>query len=194
MMPPLCLAQDLPKITISVRDYANVSKEILGKAEEEARLVFQEAGIQTIWLNCPQKLERIGPVGCHLGNTTTYLVLNVLPKILPNDGRIDGFGMALLNEKGTGNYAYIFYDRVQQLAESRKLGCALLAAVLVHEIGHLLLGSNAHSMSGIMCPYWKEQELKRISQGGMFFAPSQHRIMRNRIGFAPTGRDLPPRN
>jgi len=190
-MPSLCSAQDLPEITISVRDYANVSTEILTKAEEEAHLVFQKAGIQTTWLNCPQKLGKNGPVGCPLADVT-HLALNVLPKVLPNSGHIDGLGMALLNDKGTGYYAYVFYDRVQQLAKSRKLGCALLAEVFVHEIGHLLLGPNAHSMSGIMCPHWKKQELTRISQGGMFFAPSQSRIMRDRISSAPGGRDLSP--
>jgi len=189
MIPSLCWAQGLPEITISVRDYANVSTETLAQAEEKARLVFQKAGIQTTWLNCPQKLEEKGPVGCPLVDVT-HLVLNILPKVLPNSSRIDGVGMALLNEKGTGYLAYVFYDRVQHLAKSRKLGCALLAAVFVHEIGHLLLGSNAHSMSGIMCPYWKEQELRRISQGGVYFAPSQSRLMRDRIGSVSGDRNL----
>jgi hypothetical protein len=78
-------------------------------------------------------------------------------------------------------YAYIFYDRVQRVAKERKLGHALLEDVLAHEIGHLLLGSNSHSVSGIMSAHWYGEELRRISEAAMFFAPSQSRMMRDRV-------------
>jgi len=57
--------------------------------------------------------------------------------------RLDVLGTALVENRVT-YYPYAYYDRIRQLTESRKLGYALLAAVFVHEIGHLLLQSNSH--------------------------------------------------
>jgi hypothetical protein len=94
--------------------------------------------------------------------------------------RIDVLGTAYPNEKGAGYFAYVFYDRIQELAQRRRLGHALLADVMAHEIGHLLLGSTSHSASGIMCAHWNYEELRNVSEGAMAFVPAQSRIMRDR--------------
>jgi hypothetical protein len=83
--------------------------------------------------------------------------------------RDDVLGDALLDERGVGYYAYAFYDRVQRIAEEHGLGHALLGNVLAHEVGHLLLGSKSHSVSGIMAAHWNGEELRRVSEGTMFF-------------------------
>jgi hypothetical protein len=57
----------------------------------------------------------------------------------------------------------------------------LLGDVLAHEIGHLLLGSNSHSVSGIMSAHWYGDELRRISEATIFFVPSQSRTIRDRL-------------
>jgi hypothetical protein len=79
----------------------------------------------------------------------THLVLKILPHALSAQVRDRGdvLGEAIVDERGVGYYAYAFYDRVQRVAEERQLGHALLGAVLAHEIGHLLLGSNCHTRS-----------------------------------------------
>jgi hypothetical protein len=52
---------------------------------------------------------------------------------------LDVLGTAYPDEKGAGYFAYVFYDRIQELAQRRRLGHALLADVLAHEIGHCCL-------------------------------------------------------
>jgi hypothetical protein len=69
----------------------------------------------------------------------------------------------------------------QALAEARKLSHRLLGDVLAHELGHLL-GSSAHSISGLMSGQWSGEGLRRVSEGTMFFAPSESRMMRDRLG------------
>jgi len=103
--------------------------------------------------------------------------------------RLDVLGTAYPDEKGAGYFAYVFYDRIQELAQRRRLGHALLADVMAHEIGHLLLGSTSHSASGIMCAHWNYEELRKVSEGAMSFIPSQSRIMRDRLR-AHRGRRL----
>ena len=47
-----------------------------------------------------------------------------------------------------------------------------------HEIGHLLLGLNAHSASGIMQAEWRREQLNRILKNQLVFTPAQAKIMR----------------
>jgi hypothetical protein len=52
-----------------------------------------------------------------------------------------------------------------------------LGFVIVHEIGHLLLG-NAHSEEGIMRANWTSRDLRRATQGQLRFTAEQVRRMR----------------
>ena len=170
------------EITISVYDYARVSTELLAAAEEDARRVFRQAGVETVWATCLPKLEKIQPSDCYIVDTT-HLMLKILPRAISAQARdrSDVLGMALVDGKGVGYYAYVFYDSVQRVAEERKLGHAVLGDVLAHEIGHLLLGSNSHSVSGIMSAHWYGEDLRRISEAAMLFTPSQARMLRDRL-------------
>jgi hypothetical protein len=52
---------------------------------------------------------------------------------------------------------------------------------MAHEIGHLLLGTNAHSALGIMRPHWQGEELRRIGMGTLLFTPQQVRHIQARL-------------
>ena len=60
-------------------------------------------------------------------------------RIVPPDQKSsdDVFGIAFLSAEGTGAHGDVFYDSVEELE---------------YELGHLLLGSNAHSRLEIMRP------------------------------------------
>ena len=171
-----------PELSISVYDYAHVSAEVLAEAEQGARRIFQQAGVETIWVTCLPKPENIESNACDSVNMT-HLVLKILPHAFSTQvrDRINVLGDALVDEKGVGYYAYAFFDRVQRVAEEHRLCRALLGDVLAHEIGHLLLGSKSHAVSGIMSAHWNGEELRRISEGTMFFSPNQSRLMRDRV-------------
>lgn len=171
------------EVSISVYDYAHVPSQTLAQAEHEARRVFQQAGVETVWITCFPKPEKIEPNRCSPVDAT-HLMLKILPSAISAQARdrSDVLGTALVDENGVGYYAYVFYGSVRRVAEERRLGHALLGDVLSHEIGHLLLGSNSHSVSGIMSANWHGTELRNISEGSMCFLPSQSRRMRERLG------------
>jgi hypothetical protein len=171
-----------PEVSISVHDYAGVSAPLLTAAEGQAREIFRRAGLETVWLNCSPKLEKHEPESCYFADAT-HLTLKISPRAMNAQvrDRIDVLGTSYPDEKGAGYFAYVFYDRVQELAERRTLGHGLLAGVMAHEIGHLLLGSNSHSLSGIMCAHWEAEQLRSVAEGLMSFAPSESRLMRERV-------------
>jgi hypothetical protein len=165
-----------------VHDYADVPTPLLAAAEDQAREIFRRAGLETVWMNCSPKLEKVEPGSCYFSDTT-HLTLKISPHAMNAKvrDRIEVLGTAYPDEKGAGYFAYVFYDRIQELAQRRRLGHALLADVMAHEIGHLLLGSTSHSPSGIMCGHWNYEQLRNVSEGALAFVPAQSRIMRDRL-------------
>ena len=197
-VPAFAFAQNPPTITslsfevsISVHDYAEVPTPLLAAAEDQAREVFRHAGLETVWLNCSPKLERERPEprSCYFSDTT-HLTLKISPHAMNVQfrNRIDVLGTSYPDEKGAGYFAYVFYDRIQELAQRRRLGYALLADVMAHEIGHLLLGSTSHSASGIMCAHWNYKELRNVAEGALSFIPAQSRIMQDRLRVRQSAR------
>jgi hypothetical protein len=167
------------ELTISVHDYADVPAWLLAPAEARASRIFRRAGLETVWLNCRPRVE--GAKACSIADGT-HLVLLIIPHALRAQSiNRNELGIALLDEMGSGYYAYAFYDRVRQLADLLGLRYELLGAVLAHEIGHLLLGLNAHSVGGIMSAHWQNKELLDISKGVLSFLPAQARTMRDRL-------------
>ena len=178
------------EVTISVYDYAHVPSETLTQAKQEAQRIFQEAGVETVWVPCFPRLEKIELNSCSVVDAT-HLMLKIVPHALTAQvrDRTDVLGNALLDENGTGYYAYAFLDHIQALEQ--RLGFALMGDVFAHELGHLLLGSNAHSVSGIMSAHWHGTEQRIISQGSMCFLPSQSRLMKERMAGAVPVRTQP---
>ena len=171
-----------PVVTISVYDYAHVTAEFLAAAEGDAGRIFRQVGVETVWINCLPKPAKIELPTCYLVDAT-HLMMKILPRAINAHvrDRKDVLGDALVDENAVGFYAYVFYDSVQRVAEEHRLGHILLGDVLAHEIGHLLLGSRSHTVSGIMSAHWNGDELRRISEGTMFFTPSQSRMLRDRV-------------
>lgn len=164
-----------------MHDYADVPPLRLAAAEVEARRILGQAGVETVWLSCSPKLEESEPKGCSLVDAT-HLVLKVLSDTTNARMRDRGdvLGKALLADNRTGYYAYAFLDHIETL--EREVGFAVLGYVLAHEVGHLLLGSNSHAVSGIMSPHWNGPELRRISEGTLLFLPNESRMLRERGG------------
>ena len=84
------------------------------------------------------------------------------------------FGLAFTAPgDGFGSNLSIFYHRVEELSARRHTSRALLLGHLIaHEIGHLLLGSNSHSRSGIMHVPWNRSQVERASLGTLLRSSS----------------------
>jgi hypothetical protein len=88
-------------------------------------------------------------------------------------------GMALLARDGqTGDTAYIFIDRIENLVFEDTPGrqsiiAKVLGNVIVHEVGHLLLGAGNHRLRSIMTPIWGSAEVLGALQGSLLFGSEQ---------------------
>ena len=110
------------------------------------------------------------------------VVVRLLPK--PRDVlRSTTLGEALACEPGAEMcIAQVFLDRV---IERTAVGALSLEQVLghamAHEVGHLLLGSNSHSLRGLMRGKWSPEDLQRAAKGDLLFTPEQAKRMRGNV-------------
>jgi hypothetical protein len=169
-----------PQVTIYLYDDAGLSEQVLAQAEEEATRIFRRAAIDTLWVGC--KLLKPAPHGdpkCQAAKAPFHLVLRIVPW---SSKREHVFGIAFLSAEGQGIYSDVFYESAEKLHKQWHASLSrVLGHVMAHEIGHLLLGTNAHSSMGIMRPNWQIQELRSLQMGRLLFTSEQARSMGTKL-------------
>ena len=172
------------QVTVRVYNYAEVPQKTLSSAVEEARRIFQKGGVETDWVACliggakpdPACEEHLGPAG---------IILKILPASMATrlDAHWEHLGFAASSATPSpGSDAWVFYRRVEELAKFRIADRELiLSAAMAHEIGHLLLGLEPHSPSGIMRGKWHREDLMLLAQGYLLFTSKQSEQMRKAV-------------
>ena len=172
-------------LSVQIYNWAKVSRATLQKGQAVAGEIFKEAGVELRWAECP----------CEARSEATTLALRIIPKLFGSTTskfRSDHLGFAAVNEEG-GELATVFYDRIESLGKGGDLS-NLLGLAAAHELGHLLLGSKAHTDEGIMRPNWTRKDLHRDRQNLFLFTSEQAERIRTKglnqpgqigVGFSP---------
>ena len=175
-----------PKTILRVYNYASVPPKVLARAEEETTIIFGEAGVLTLWLDCPISMAEFDRYpACQQPSGPADLILRILPRSMaerePSDDSTLGF--ALPGRPGMpGRIANVFYHRVREVAwRGQYFEFQILGNAMAHEIGHLLLGSMNHSPTGIMKAKWNRMELHPTSLGFLQFTSEQAALMRHEV-------------
>lgn len=58
---------------------------------------------------------------------------------------------------------------------------SVLALVIAHELGHVLLPFPAHKSTGIMQPFWHTHSAGQVDQRQAFFSAQQGALIRGRL-------------
>ena len=95
----------------------------------------------------------------------------------------DVVGVAAVAAQGGGLVAYVLVDRVMVAAKQGGVDpMGMLGLVIAHEIGHLLLPAQAHSLTGLMRPRWSALELRDGAPSPHFtFTDTQADLIRHRL-------------
>ena len=185
-------------VTVRVYDYAHVPRGTLIAAEEKmAAGIFRQAGVAMQWCNVTtDSAESQMDSSCDQLAGRAGLELRIVPrlKVVPGVYTDSTEGFAV------GNLATVSYDWVEE-ADPRHftMPWVLLGCAIAHEIGHLLLGPNSHSPTGIMQGHWSANELQFGGWGRRRFTPHQAEIIRAEVlarsgerRAALTAPDVPP--
>ena len=142
-------ATDIPvkaTIVLHVDNFASLPSETLSKAEKAVTAIFADAGVSLELVDGRERAPR-------RDGQRHLKVLLLSREMSERKIAADGVGPTVLGQAArVPGRAYIFTHRVAELAKWYDLDDArLLARVIAHEIGHLLLPAHSHSARGIMC-------------------------------------------
>jgi len=170
-------------LTVRVYIYAPIPQYELATAERVAGKILQNVGVELSCVDCPLTgpTAQLSPA-CTAPNTLTDIHLNIVPDFAegPWVGK-SAMGFAVATPPPShGQCASVSYVRAMRLLrDARELTLGeLLGNGIAHEIGHLLLGTNSHSPSGLMCAHWNVHELKLAAYSQLRFSADQAATIR----------------
>jgi hypothetical protein len=156
-----------PQVIVSVHNYAQIDSRVLLGSEQIVSDILRKAGVKVIWLVCTSgdgshsDADCAKPLG--VADLNLHLPEPNATKLYHRADCVYGFTL--------GKNAWVFFDRVKASALEHQLNTShVLGNVLAHEIGHLLLGENAHSNLGLMRARWSTQQLMAASRGELSFS------------------------
>ena len=139
----------------------------------EATSILDDAGVDVAWVECPARTGAgvAGTFRCTQPLESNELALRLVRGHQSDRGPHRPLGESLLvPSQGGGTLATIYLDQVEWLARAGRVRPHLvLARAIAHEVGHLLLGTSAHSTRGLLRPVWTSQELARSAVGDWLF-------------------------
>jgi hypothetical protein len=161
-------------MTIRILDQADLPVSKLEKLERYVENAVAALQVDVKWIDCAANVTL-----CQNRRSSNEFWLRILAQMPPNaNAGIDLLGFTQRGETGAEGIqcVNVFYPMVEQLsrlvsADSHQI----LGAAVVHEIGHLYLGTNnqAHSATGIMCGVWSRREIELVSIGELHFTREQ---------------------
>jgi hypothetical protein len=170
-------------INVSIYDDSGLGPQTIREAEEVSSTIFAGAGIEVHWLNCGANGELTHVSSeCAKAKFPDRLQLRFRRKVRGRGLPPDTLGVSYLMESGDGCYSHVFVEPLERLRSRYPVGLGtILGHVATHEIAHLLLGTNAHSVGGIMRPNWGVRELESASMGTLLFYREQREKMAARM-------------
>ena len=178
------------RLTLVVRDQANVNLESLAVANHAVNHIMGDAGFDVVWIDAGDLLNADFPPvpGSSRQNsvpTDGYFAVVITPLAVKGSSTTEA-GFAAVR---TGRYrrAYVFYDRVKMFSNTievipnNKTVGIVLGHVIAHELGHLLIPGDAHTPVGIMRGEWDYRQWKMAAAGTLLFDPTQAKLMRDQL-------------
>jgi hypothetical protein len=171
------------QMNISVCNLGGASQQALKSAEAEASAFFQAAKVDVSWKSCDELPES-------RSTAVRWFVLrlrDIKPfSIAVTNTSLDVMGRAFVADDLEGGMADAYFEAIKEFARRYDADVdALLGYVIVHELGHLLLGPG-HVTNGVnvMRARWSPGELRALRQRWLRFSKLQeasihHALQRN---------------
>lgn len=177
-------------VTVRLHDYAKLDAALLRVTEEQVSAIYAAIGVVVIWrmpVRPNDVRDGLSPWPSDPAPELTMLLMSTA--MAAAVGIKDGVaGFAAVGASGGGSVAFTVPDRTRRIADCAGLPHTIvLASVIAHELGHLLMSTRGHSSSGIMRPQWTPSEFRDRRQSA-FAADEANSIRRTveRLRFAST--------
>jgi len=172
---PRCSAANILRLNIVIYDHAHVEPETLTAAENTVSEIFGHANVQLNWRDgFAYAAERHQTMNPPPEDPATLVV-----KLQPESEAVRYGVRPVCGGIGFESGAIVFvrsFDHRRATSEATRLGY-----VMAHELGHMLLGPNAHAIVGIMRGTLLSEDWEKAAQGTLGFTHSQNQQIRTWI-------------
>ena len=174
-------------LIVRIYDNAGILASDHARAISRAREVLTRAGLDPEFRDCPPGTPQ-APASCAAPPVPGELIVRLARgENLAGSTRLSptqaarALGNSLIDTAtGQGTLATVFVDRIKALAHHAHADrWAMTGRVMAHEIGHLLLGTAAHSATGLMREIWTAAELTRNRAQDWMFSSAQRKTLRD---------------
>jgi hypothetical protein len=145
-----------PAIHLQMDNDADVPAGFLKRSQDEVARILAGADLAVEWTE-----------------TAPKFIVQIVPSAL-GYARAASPVMGVALRRPSGATAQIFFKQVQDFARTYHVeGSTLLAYVIAHEIGHLLLPRMPHSATGLMKADWDRAWVREATAGSLTFTEAQ---------------------
>ena len=169
-----------PVVTVQIRDYVHMKSESLSKARETVTRVYKHVGVGIEWLGVMRpEVDRTTSVPATEDARVpiAQLTINILTPAMAKRGHVanDVLGfVAVPPEGGMGRIGYVVYERVREVASGGSASTSdILAVIIAHDIGRLILGAGSGTHAGLMNRQWQRQDLEQVNPLALEFTPPE---------------------
>ena len=182
------------QLRITVYDGAPLPREISAQAFTDVGCILRGAGIDVeliradftvpeaslLQLPTPPRKGSERAMACRARRDIALEILKAAPP--GHKKSILGYAQPLAS---AGLNVRVFDDRIRWVAaEWNRPHATVLAHVIAHEIGHVLLRNGEHSLVGLMSEAWRDADFRWMSRSLMFFSRQQATAMRSELSGA----------
>jgi hypothetical protein len=171
-----------PTITLRVVNEGGVDPQPLVLAKKEATRIFDHSGIGLVWLDCQSgRAEWANGNPCQRDLGPAEFWMRVVTH-RPSATSQDMLGFTELDESRGSGSAGVYYTAAVEMASMwpARVG-EILGAAIAHEVGHLILGANAHAPRGVMYAHWGRAQFELIGISELSFPADQAKLLRDGI-------------
>jgi hypothetical protein len=168
-------------LQVQVYDYTGLKPAALQAFTTRTQEILTAAGISVEVDACPRR----GSTSCESRRgSLRQVVIRIVgdPPGNNKQARWQHLGQSIATRDG-GTYASVFLHLAEEEAAQTNLPRILiLSYAAAHEVGHLLLGDQAHTPQGLMKADWEADDFRSMAQNRFYFSREQTRELNRRYG------------
>jgi len=167
-------------VTVYVFNSVRIPARDLINAEMLAARIFEKAGIRIAWkAGLTTHDVDTPPMGENWNPADLQIRIRKGSTVRGAGVTSEAMGFILTMEK---NDAVVLFDEIKNRAAMMNVDPTVpLGVTMAHEMGHLLLQSATHSLTGVMKPRWLAKDLVAAERGSLTFSREEGRSLQNGI-------------
>jgi hypothetical protein len=167
-----------PELLLRVR-VENIPGPMLTSAMADVVTIFRESGVKVRWTSTQDREERDrSPVTCS-SQAVDVSVIDILIEQRSDATDHPGALAYAMPFAKSGFRIVVFYDRV---AGARSPSSPqLLGHAIAHEVGHMVIGTLAHSSHGVMLARWTGSDIASLEIHPLWFTGDDAKTIRRRL-------------